>query len=477
LEILEDGTAMQPDEKDLPSLGQTIFGETDLGDIRRTKRLVTVFEQFRRHPGGTLPEKLKSPKDLRALYRLCARPEVTHEAILEAICGHTFAMISQHPEPIVILHDGTELDYTSLTSLSGQLGQIGKGYGRGYICHNSLAVDPAGREVFGLTHQILHRRVKRPKKETLPQSRARKSRESLLWLRGTAGLPADWHLVDVCDQGADTFEFLEHESRSGRRFVIRSKQQRVVYGVQETPGKRQPLSKYVRSLPVLGSRTLEIQFQHGKPCRRARKGEFQISAAAVQVPRPHAKHGNHGKEPLQMWVVRIFEMKPPPGQKRLEWVLSTNEPVATIEDALRVIGWYETRWVIEELHKAMKTGCGIEELQFTTTERLNPLIAVLSAVATTLLNLRTASRREDATTRPATDVVSVEYVQVLSGWRYGHVRDNLTVWEFFYALARLGGHQNRKHDKRPGWLVLWRGWNTLQAMLDGAEAIQRKKCG
>jgi hypothetical protein len=116
-------------------------------------------------------------------------------------------------------------------------------------------------------------------------------------------------------------------------------------------------------------------------------------------------------------------------------------------------------------------------VQFTTTQRLDPMIAVLSAVATTLLNLRTASRREDATTRPATDVVSVEYVRVLSGWRYGQVRDHLTVSEFFFALARLGGHQNRKHDKRPGWLVLWRGWTTLQAMLDGADAIRRKKCG
>ena len=468
---------MQPHRENSASLGEAIFGETDLGDQRRTKRLVTVFEQLRAHPGGTLPEKLKSPKDLRALYRLCACPKVTHAAVLGAICGHTLEMVSEHREPILVLHDGTELDYTTLTSLRGQLGQIGKGYGRGYICHNSLAVDPAGREVFGLTNQILHRRVKRPKRETLTLSRERKSRESRLWLRGTEGLPADWHLVDVCDQGADTFEFLEHECHSGRRFVIRSKQQRAVYGGHEMQGKRQPLSKYVRSLLPLGSRTLEIQFQNGEPCRRARKGEFQISAAAVLVPRPHARHGNHGQQPLRMWVVRIFEMKPPAGQKRLEWVLLTNEPVRTVEDALRVIGWYEARWVIEEFHKAMKTGCGIEKMQFTTTDRLDPMIAVLSAVATTLLNLRTASRREDAQTRPATEVVSVEYIRVLSGWRYGHVRDNLTVWEFFFALARLGGHQNRKHDKRPGWLVLWRGWNTLQAMLDGAEAVRRKRCG
>lgn len=122
---------MQQDHESLPSLGQAIFGETALGDMRRTKRLVTVFEQFRRHPGGTLPEKLKSPKDLRALYRLCACSQVTHKAILGAICGHTLAMISEHPEPILILHDGTELDYTSLTSLSGQLGRSARGMAAG----------------------------------------------------------------------------------------------------------------------------------------------------------------------------------------------------------------------------------------------------------------------------------------------------------------------------------------------------------
>ena len=184
-----------------------------------------------------------------------------------------------------------------------------------------------------------------------------------------------------------------------------------------------------------------------------------------------------GQEPLKIWVVHVFEISPPKGEERIEWALCTNEPVTTLEDALRVITWYEQRWIIEDFHKALKTGCGVESLQFTATARLDPMIGVLSAVAVTLLNLRDASRRDDAATRPATDVVDVEYVRVLSGWRYKTVRTDLTVQEFFFALARLGGHQNRKSDKRPGWLVLWRGWTTLQAMADGADAIRQKRCG
>ncbi|HUY31601.1 MAG TPA: hypothetical protein VMV69_02400 [Pirellulales bacterium] len=49
-------------------------------------------------------------------------------------------------------------------------------------------------------------------------------------------------------------------------------------------------------------------------------------------------------------------------------------------------GWYERRWTVEEYHKAKKTGCQIEDMQFTTTARLEPAIALLSIVALTLLN-------------------------------------------------------------------------------------------
>jgi hypothetical protein len=61
------------------TLGEAIFGSAELGDQRRTARLVTTFNQLRRHPGSTLPNKLASPPDLKALYRLMERPEVTHE--------------------------------------------------------------------------------------------------------------------------------------------------------------------------------------------------------------------------------------------------------------------------------------------------------------------------------------------------------------------------------------------------------------
>jgi hypothetical protein len=368
------------------------------------------------------------------------------------------------------------LDYTSLQSLAGDLGQIGDGHGRGYECHNVLAVAEKTGEVLGLLDQILHHRDDVPEKESLTERRNRETRESLLWVRGTQHLPADVRLIDVADQGAGTFEFLEHESKSGRRFVIRDgKVRKVSAGHTAASRSTGYLKTHARGLPELGRFTMDVQAQAKRAARK--QAEFIVRGDAVLVWPPHAKAGHHGNQPLALWVVLVTEVQPPPREKPIEWLLLTNEPVTTLDDAWRVIAWYERRWIIEEYHKAKKTGCQIEDLQFTSTQRLEPAIALLSVVAITLLNLRAAARQPDAKERQATELFAPEYVEVLSAWRYQTPRHDLTIHEFFFALARLGGHQNRKRDHRPGWLVLWRGWTKLQAMLEGYEAAQRKRCG
>jgi hypothetical protein len=456
------------------SLGQAIFGHAELGDKRRTERLVETFDLMRRHPGGTLPDKLSAPADLRAFYRLCDNDEVTHAAIIAAARPYALSRIADCPGPVVIIQDATELDYSTLL-LADDLGQIGNGGRRGYVCHNVLAVAADTREVLGLVHQILHHREEVPKHETLSQHRERETRESLLWVQGTAHLPADAKLIDVSDQGSDNFELLEHEFHSGRRFVLRAYKVRKVYAGHRPVGPRHYLKEYATRLPELGRFTMNVPAQHG---RKARKGaEFTVRGGPLLICPPHAKHGNHGDDPLPLYVVQITEVEPPAGEKAIAWMLLTNEPVTTFEDAWRVASWYELRWIVEEYHKATKTGCQVEDMQFTTTARLEPAIALLSVLAVTLLTLRDANRRLDAKTRPATAILASDYVEVLSLWRYRKIREDLTVHDFFYALARLGGHQNRKSDHQPGWLVLWRGWTKLQAMLDGYDAAKLIKCG
>ena len=472
------------------SFGEINFGSVDLGDARRTKRLVQLANLMCRRPGGSLPQKLRNPKDLRALYRLMKCKQVTHEALIASHREATLETISQMDSTVLVLHDATEMDFTTRNSLKN-LGQIGNGSQRGYIVQNSLAVDPKTRQVLGLCNQVLHRRATVPQNETTAQKRNRESRESLLWLKGAEPLPASKQLVDVCDQGADTFEFLEHEVNSGRRFVIRAAYDRgiLIGHGDESVCQQDNLRCYAAQLPEAGRWVLSVTSKvyvkrpkkKGKKAiikRTARNAEMAVAFAPVQIKPPAVRNGNYSNTPLAVWIVHVWEVNPPKGQERLEWFLITNEPILTYEDAYRLVGWYECRWIIEEYHKGMKTGCRIESPQFTSEDRLQPVIALISIVTLTLLAMRDASRRADAKTRQARTIISEEYVKVLSAWRHNKFRLDWSIYDFYYALARLGGHQNRRHDHPPGWQVIWEGWKELQAMVCGFDVMkQMKKCG
>ncbi len=221
----------------LDSLGVRNFASLDLGDSRRTRRLIDLVDRMSRHPGGTLPDKLNRPADLRAFYRLMNRPEVTHAALLLGHADQTRCQIAACTNAIVlILHDATELDYTTRTTVSAQMSQIGEGTHRGYICHNSLAVRADTGAVLGLTSQILHQRAVVPKGETVKQKRERENRESRLWIEGTKAsgpAPAGSLCVDVSDSLSDTFEYMAHEVTGHRHFVLRARENRRL----EEPGR------------------------------------------------------------------------------------------------------------------------------------------------------------------------------------------------------------------------------------------------
>src|SRR5271155_4166264 len=116
------------------SFGQRNFGTVQLGHKRRTERLVEAVDCMCRHPGGTLPDKLHQPADLRAFYRLMNRPEVTHDVLIRSHAEYTGTRIAtSNADVVLILHDATELDYTTKLTLRDHLGQIGEGTHRGYI--------------------------------------------------------------------------------------------------------------------------------------------------------------------------------------------------------------------------------------------------------------------------------------------------------------------------------------------------------
>ena len=450
------------------------FSAIDLGHQSRDACFSRVAEQISRHPGGTLPDKFASPAGYAAMDRLMNRNETTHARILAPHFRKTREKMEACDGLVLILHDSTVLDYSGLRM--AKLPKAGNGNGRGYLCHNSLAVDADRREVLGLVSQILHSRTPRRKKESAADKRRRASRESRLWSQAVETLPmplAGKRYIDIADRGADIFEFLYNEDRLERDCVVRSTHNRRVRIGHDGEGKRVLLHNHLRTLSAVGKpRTKEICDSNTKVKRQA---VLRVAHAAVEILPPQVRKGEYENKPIKAWAVRVWEEEPPKGSAAVEWFLLALQPITNGAEAWQACDCYCRRWIVEEFHKAKKTGCQIEDMQFHTQEALQPMIALLSVMAVLLLNLREAARRPDAATRPATGVVEPIYEEVIRTWRYKRPHEPFSVLEFYMAVARLGGHMNRKRDGFPGWLTLWRGWQKLQIMIQAVEAERRSR--
>jgi hypothetical protein len=459
----------------LSNFGQTHFGAAELGNLKRSKRLVRVADKIAAHPSGSLPDKMGSPAELDALYHLMNCPQVTHAAVLKTHFQRTRAAIASHKGIVLIGHDDTEIDLSGKLSLRQQTGPLSGKNQHGYICHNSIAVTTAG-EPLGLANQILHKRRRRKKKTSRSAQRDDPHRETRLWVRGRDAIGdfPDQLVVDLVDRGGDTFEFLDYQDAHGYHYVARSKSNRSCWIGHDESGEEVLLHDHLRTLMELERRTIEVQARqagHGRPARPARTAEVAMCWAAVTLmpPTPGQARGEHRQEPLKVWALRVWEPEPPEGQEALEWFLLSNVAVETTQDAWQRVDWYEMRWpTMEEYHKAQKTGCDIEGPQFTTVEAMEPMIALLSVVAWLLLRLRWAAREPEVASKPAVDFVPLLWVLLLSKWRHGEERRDWSVLEFLMALGRWGGHQNRKGDGLPGWQTLWKGWTKLRTIVDFA---------
>jgi hypothetical protein len=436
------------------------------------------------NPSGSLPEQMANMADLKAAYRLFARDAVT----FEAIAGPHWKLTRQRaPGTYLVLDDTTELDFGIRRGIPG-MGKTGNGGGLGFLLHSALMVGADSEEIFGLAGQKIRYRKPTPKKENTTQ-RLKRDRESELWgqVIDLVGQPPEgvrW--VHVMDRGADNFEVYCHCREQQSDWVVRVTQKTRKVIVPD--GTTMALSKYLDTLPVAGTYDLQLRAHGPQPARGhqkkreaqpARTAKLEVRFGRLQMPFPTQQSPylkRLSSVPIAMWVVHVVEVDPPKGAEPVEWILLTSLPVDSFEDAWRILTYYEKRWLIEEWHKALKTGCRVECRQLKRKERLERITGLLSVVAVRLLQLKSAART--APDRPAGQVIPWHWITMLIAARKGlknMTAATMTIREFYRELAKLGGFLGRKSDGEPGWITIWRGWNKLYTLVRGAEIAQTIK--
>jgi len=440
------------------------FASADLGDARRTRRLVKLATQMAGHSSGTIPQQTGTAADMKAAYRLFSAAGVTHEAVCRPHWQRTRERAGELPTAFLV-QDTAELNFSSHVHCEG-LGPIAQGgYFRGLHQQNVLAVDPATAHPLGLIYQRHHHRQQRPKGHSDDRGATRKvpiqERESYWWIQAIRAIgspPAGVRWVHVGDRGEDIFGVYDEARRWETDWLIRiGKDRRVA-----TPTGRDSLFSYARGLPATTQRLLPVRRQGSQKLEGV---TLSIAAGPVTLLPSKYEPGYRDREPIACGVVRVWEADPPDGARPLEWLLCTSLPCTEPSEQLFAAQGYSLRWLVEEFHKCEKTGCSVEMRRLEHVDRLEPLIGLLSVLAAYLLELKYVAR--DEPDRPADALFDPLAVRVMAKY-LKKPADGLTVEQFWRGVGQLGGHPGRKGDGPIGWLRAWRGWQSFQLILVGA---------
>jgi len=221
--------------------------------------------------------------------------------------------------------------------------------------------------------------------------------------------------------------------------------------------------------PVLGTvqfrvpealqRNKKIKGSRQPPVHRsARNVAQEVKAIPIRLRPPYRSAAAGGAMPaVELSVVEAREVPPPAGEEPLVWVLLTTLPVGTFEQAGEVLDLYLCRWEIELLHRVLKSGCKVEQIQQRFDFRIEPAIVLYLIVAWRLLYVMRLGR---ACPELPCDLVFTEsewkpVVAVLKGRAaLGH---KPTLGEMVHMIGELGGYVRRKNDPQPGMKSMWIG--------------------
>lgn len=454
------------------------YSELVLPDRRLTKRVQSFLAAAWQSPAASLPDMLEDAASLEGAYRLLSNERVSFDALHRPHRERT-ARRAQEQGTVVVVNDTTSVE--TAYAPHEEVGYLTTGRS-GYLAHVSLAirVEPNRPALpLGVLHAETLFNPKPPaprgtkKKPMKRQSMVHsKDKSSLRWHRGIEAcaeiLESCPSVVHVADREADSYTLFCKILEVGHDFVIRLRNDRIAREVDdETLDADWSLlqiiateltGKFERSVPLSkrGAKDITVRAKTHPP-REARCAQLQFSATQVEVQRPRTLPADDYPASLALWLVRVWEPDPPPGEQGVEWILLTSEPCDAEAEIARVVDIYRSRWMIEDFFKALKTGCALESRQLESRAALLNFFALMLPIAVHLLWLRTCAR--DTPDAPATDVLTSLQLTVLRHRSHRPLPPNPTAAQALWALAGIGGHL--ANNGWPGWHVLGRAFVKL----------------
>ncbi len=425
------------------SWAQAEFHDLELGDARRTQRLIKLVDDLSAQPTGSIPLACTGWAETKAAYRLLDNPATEWREILEVHTTRTVERMVGQPV-VLCIQDTTGLDFTSQPGIAG-LGRLSYEAQHGMYVHPTLAATPAG-VALGVVDAWMWARKPKDQPDV---------KESRRWVEGYE-IVADWaarvpdtRLVYIADREGDLRALIDAAARCGTPadWLIRSKHNR-----KTTTGEKL-WDRLAQSEP-LGEVEFTLPAAPDRPARLVRQTLYR---QAVTLP------AHHGQPAVTVTAILAREEHPPTGQPVIAWRLLTNRAADTLEAVVELVDWYRKRWLIEIFFRILKTGCRVEALQLGTLERLERAVVLYLIIAWRILHLVTWGR--DCPNLPCDVVFDAEEWQ--AAWIVAHrtqpPETPPPLGQMVRLIASFGGFLGRKHDGHPGPKAIWEGMQKVSA--------------
>lgn len=477
------------------------FDCAQLGDLRLNARVARVMLQLAASPDSSLPQTFQDPSQLEGIYRLLANTRATPEALL---CAHKDKTVTRasFAKSVLVLHDSTSFKFGG--SAKPGMGVVDPHPDTGFYAHFSLCVSadkgcPLG---LGWIH-AWYRSGQTHGKLSQNTSQYAPDRESLRWNDAVHNAGDDLRVggvsqvVHVMDREADCLELLSDMCAHQHDFVVRAKADRRLES-----GRLATNNKLFSAIGCLES--ISVEYRHFsqyktntvldftsnpktakvskskdptkqiKPRKKRltwseqRTAILEVRAGSVTV---YGSNGCHAHIPAMGLKLNAVEVKESEllldsDHKPISWMLLTTLPINTKEEIEAVIDIYKKRWIIEELNKAIKTGCAYEEHQFDHGDTYIKMLVLYTPIAIQMLQMRWLERYEpDTLAEEVLDENELDALYAHEAPRRKPLSATPTVQEVLKVIARLGGHLPQNGS--PGWLVLSRGFEFLQKLTAG----------
>jgi hypothetical protein len=447
---------------------QQEFGGAQIGDARRTQRLVDMAAQVAMRPAGKLTEVWPEGAERQGAYRLVESEEV--EARDMASAAHEAAFARARGPLVYVPVDGTSL---SLPAARGRPSDQGFGpvgtagtKTRGLEAINAIVVSGKGVALGPCGQHLWAREGVHTKPAA---SRPLEERETRHWLdvmeqvlraQEAAGYTGrTWFQLD---RGGDCRDILHWAVMTDAWVTVRAARDRSV----EWP-KEGTLWEVVQAQQPVGSYKLKVP---KAPNRTARTATLQVRATPVVLPLRHA--WTKQELPVELFAVHAVETSAvPAGEQPLDWMLLTTCPVSGLAGARRVLRAYALRWRLEEVHKCWKSTCGVEHSNLRCAASFIRWATLLFSVALRIERLKRLAREAPQT--PADTELSRWEIRALL-FRHdaeGYRRDATpTIGQAVLWIARLGGY-SKSSGGPPGSIVLGRGLEKLAVITEDLQRL------